>query len=184
MQAKVLRNLKDTELLDGYKCTGDNNYFQELFLRYQHRIHGSCLKFFPRNHALAEDAVQDAFARALENARFSTINDVAGWLFTIARNSCIDIHRKQCTAPFQSFANDESNLEEDSTTPETQEKNIEIQELIQRINGLNHKQRISIKLYLEGYSYLEIAQITQHSEKEVKSAIQTGKENLRKSFLR
>ncbi|HSE42129.1 MAG TPA: RNA polymerase sigma factor [Acidobacteriota bacterium] len=179
MDENVLRDLDDAELLVGYKNTGDNKYFQELFQRYQRKIHGACLKFFRGNRALAEDASQNTFAKALEKAKETTVSSVAGWLFTMAKNCCIDIYRKQST---QVSSSEDPNNEQGGVTPETQDKNIEILELIQQINQLSDKQRISIKLYLEGHSYQEIAKVTLYSEKEVKSAIQTGKENLRKFF--
>jgi RNA polymerase sigma factor (sigma-70 family) len=183
LEEKVFRDLTDAELLVGYKNTGDNNYFQELFHRYQGKIRGACLKFFRGNQAIAEDATQNTFAKALEKARDSTISSVAGWLFTIAKNCCIDIHRKNYSDMYSRSSSEDSNLEV-AITDEVQEKNVEVQELLRKINELSDKQRISLKLYLNGYSYQEIAQITQYTEKEVKSAIQTGKENLRKYFQR
>jgi RNA polymerase sigma-70 factor (ECF subfamily) len=179
LDKNVLRDLNDTELLVGYKNTGDNKYFEELFQRYQRKIHGACLKFFRGNHALAEDASQNTFTKALEKAKDSTVNSVAGWLFTMAKNCCIDIYRKRNA---QVSSSEDPDSEEGGITPETQDKNIEIQELIQQINELGDKQRISLKLYMEGYSYQEITKLTLYSEKEVKSAIQTGKENLRRFF--
>jgi RNA polymerase sigma-70 factor (ECF subfamily) len=182
LDEKALRDLNDAELLAGYKNTGDNRYFQELFQRYQRKIKGACLKFFRGNYALAEDASQNTFAKALEKAKDSTISSVAGWLFTMAKNCCIDIYRKQSTYASSASSNEDSNDNEIAVTLETQDKNVEVQELIRRINELSDKQRISLKLYMEGYSYQEIAEVTLYSEKEVKSAIQTGKENLRKFF--
>ena len=180
MEESIFRDLTDSELLVGYKNTGDNNYFQELFHRYQGKIRGACLKFFRGNYALAEDAAQNTFAKALEKARDSTVSNCGGWLFTIAKHCCIDIHRKS-SGKVRFVSSNEENTEEAIISGD-QEKKIEIQQLIEKINKLSDKQRISMKLYLEGYSYQEIAELTQYSEKEVKSAIQTGKENLIKFF--
>jgi RNA polymerase sigma factor (sigma-70 family) len=182
LEENALSHLNDAELLVGYKNTGDNTYFQELFQRYRQKIYGACLKFFRGNHALAEDAAQNTFAKALEKAREVTVSNFAGWLFTMAKHCCIDIHRKRC-GEMRFVSSDEDNTEEGIANAD-QEKKIEIQELIQKINQLGDKQRICVKLYLQGYSYQEIAEVTRYSEKEVKSAIQTGKENLVKFFQR
>ncbi len=182
MDENALQRLKDTELLEGYKSTGDNRYFQEIFGRYRRKIQIACLKFFRGNWSLAEDAAQDTFLKALQGAGQDTIHNVGGWLFRVARNSCIDIHRKERAAIFESRSETDPALGVAGANQETPQTDTRIRELTQRINELGQKQRISLKLYLEGYTYQEIARLTHYSEKEVKSAIQTGKENLRKSF--
>lgn len=182
MDENELQSLKDTELMEGFRSTGDNRYFQEIFRRYRQKIQSACLKFFRGNQSLAEDAAQNTFLKALQCAGQDTIYNVGSWLYKVARNSCIDIHRKERAAIFESHSETDPVLIIAGTRKETQQTEARVQELIQRINELGQKQRISLKLYLEGYSYQEISRITHYSEKEVKSAIQTGKENLRKSF--
>ncbi len=47
------------------------------------------------NCDLAEDILQDVFLKALKHKeRFCSLNHEKSWLFTIARNAAIDIHRK------------------------------------------------------------------------------------------
>ncbi len=181
MEKNALNKLKDTQLLEGYKSTGDNRYFQEIFGRYKQKIQSACLKFFHGNRALAEDATQDTFLKALQRSDQDTIHNVGGWLLRVAKNSCIDIHRKERTTMFETHSEIEPPINA-PVSKETQQTELRIQELIQKVNELDQKQRICLKLYLEGYSYREIARITDYNEKEIKSAIQTGKGNLRKLF--
>jgi RNA polymerase sigma-70 factor (ECF subfamily) len=73
---------------------GDRDAFGALVRRYQVRVYNFVLRYL-RSKAQAEDTAQDVFMRVVQRAgefkheaRFST------WLFTIARNSCIDQQRK------------------------------------------------------------------------------------------
>ncbi|MCI0617112.1 RNA polymerase sigma factor [bacterium] len=182
MEKKELKELKDSELLEGYRSTGDNYYVQEVFGRHKGKIQSVCLKFFRRNRSLAEDAMQDTFLKALRGAGQEDIQNAGSWLIRVAMNSCIDIHRKERAAILESHSETDSVLIAAVTNRATQQKKTRVQELLQKINELGQKQRVCLKLYLEGYSYQEIARITQYSEKEIKSAIQTGKGNLKKSF--
>lgn len=73
---------------------GDRDAFGELVRRYETPIYNFVLRQL-RHRALTEDVTQDVFLRVVQNAadfkheaRFST------WLYTIARNQCIDQVRK------------------------------------------------------------------------------------------
>lgn len=73
---------------------GDRAAFQQLVRRHQTPLYNFALRHL-RHATQAEDVVQDAFVRVVQNAtdfkheaRFST------WLYTITRNLCIDQLRK------------------------------------------------------------------------------------------
>lgn len=182
MEKKELTALTDSELLDSYRSTGENQYVQEIFARYRQKIQSACLKFFRRNRSLAEDAIQETYLKALHGAGQDTIRNFGGWLMRVAMNSCIDIHRKERASIMESHSGTDPVLIAVSAKRDTLQEDARVQELIQRINELAPRQRVCLKLYLEGYSYQEISRITRYSDKEIKSAIQTGKENLKKSF--
>lgn len=74
---------------------GDREAFGELLSRYECPIYNFVLRQV-RHGSAAEDVTQDVFLRVVQNAaefkheaRFST------WLYTIARNLCVDHLRKQ-----------------------------------------------------------------------------------------
>ncbi len=48
-----------------------------------------------RDRQLAEDAVQEAFLRALRSLETSRPDNVPAWLFGVARNCCHEIQRKR-----------------------------------------------------------------------------------------
>jgi RNA polymerase sigma-70 factor (ECF subfamily) len=73
---------------------GDREAFAELVRRYERPIYNFALRQL-RHSALAADLTQDTFLNAVQKAatfkheaRFST------WIYTIARNLCIDQYRK------------------------------------------------------------------------------------------
>ena len=75
--------------------SGDRAAFTVLVRRHQGPLFNFALRYL-RSSPVAEEVVQDAFVRVVQNAaefkheaRFST------WLYTIARNLCIDQTRKR-----------------------------------------------------------------------------------------
>jgi RNA polymerase sigma factor (sigma-70 family) len=73
---------------------GDDRAFEQLYARYRERIHAFILSKV-RDHGRAEDIAQDVFMSALRQMR-CTDQDLAfkPWLYTIARNACIDEFRR------------------------------------------------------------------------------------------
>ncbi|MGH2910751.1 MAG: RNA polymerase sigma factor, partial [Solirubrobacteraceae bacterium] len=73
---------------------GDDRAFEELYARYRDRIHSFILAKV-RDHGRAEDLGQEVFMSALRQLRASG-NEIAfkPWLYTIARNACIDEFRR------------------------------------------------------------------------------------------
>ena len=53
------------QILDGGKLTG-RAWLQSLYVKYGSAVHGRC-RYLLKDSALAEDAMQDVFARALVN---------------------------------------------------------------------------------------------------------------------
>ncbi len=81
--------MTDTEIIDAFK-SGDELAFALLYGRYKTGIYTYCLKMLlDREEAL--DAVQDTFLRVYENrSRLLSTPAFRSWLFTIARNQCLN----------------------------------------------------------------------------------------------
>jgi RNA polymerase sigma-70 factor, ECF subfamily len=74
--------------------TGDRNAFEELLKKYNGPIYQFALRRI-RVPSVAEDIAQDAFVRVVLNAKdFKHESKFSTWLYTIARNLCIDHQRK------------------------------------------------------------------------------------------
>jgi RNA polymerase sigma factor (sigma-70 family) len=92
-QARVLPvDPPDEALMDRY-CAGDAAAFEQLFGRYATRL----LRFVAPlvGSAQAPDVVQLSFLKLHENrARYRTGARFSTWIFTIARNTALDVRRR------------------------------------------------------------------------------------------
>ncbi len=72
---------------------GDRKAFSALVEKYQNPIYGYALHFF-RQPDVAEDIAQETFLRAYRFlGSYDASRKFATWLYSIARNLCIDYHR-------------------------------------------------------------------------------------------
>ncbi len=85
-----MRNFTDEELVSSYLETRENDYFEQLYSRYCHKVHRKCLSF-TKDSTQADDLTQDIFLRLIlkldgykKQAKFST------WLYSITFNYCTD----------------------------------------------------------------------------------------------
>lgn len=88
-----MSDLSDEELLRAYR-DGESEAFKLLFARYRGPLFNFLLRRV-RDRGRAEEIYQDSWSKVIErcsefrgDAKFST------WLYTIARNACIDHQRK------------------------------------------------------------------------------------------
>ncbi|MBT8401620.1 MAG: sigma-70 family RNA polymerase sigma factor, partial [Rhodothermia bacterium] len=81
--------MTDSEIIDAFR-SGDELAFALLYGRYKTGVYAFCLKMLlDREEAL--DAVQDTFLRVYENrSRLLSTPAFRSWLFTIARNQCLN----------------------------------------------------------------------------------------------
>jgi RNA polymerase sigma factor (sigma-70 family) len=86
---------------------GDDRAFEQLYARYRERIHAFILSKV-RDHGRAEDLGQEVFMSALRQLRASDREIVfKPWLYTIAKNACIDEFRRGARAREVSIESDE-----------------------------------------------------------------------------
>jgi RNA polymerase sigma-70 factor (ECF subfamily) len=91
----TIGNLTDEELMARFHETLDDAVFRELVARYCDRG----MRFAARrmgNAGNAQDAVQETFIRIVRHShRFDPGRRFAPWFFTILRNVCTDMSRKE-----------------------------------------------------------------------------------------
>lgn len=94
IQANSLKSASDEELVAAYQ-KGDTNAFQTLLARHERPLFNFLYKYLGNTEA-SEEAFQEVFLRVVKHigdykptAKFTT------WVYTIARNYCIDHSRKQ-----------------------------------------------------------------------------------------
>lgn len=84
----------DEQLMERY-LDGDTSAFQVLVDRHGTRVYNFILRRTGGNREAAEDLLQDTFLRVVHRAAsFKQQSKFTTWLYTIARNLCIDAARK------------------------------------------------------------------------------------------
>jgi RNA polymerase sigma-70 factor (ECF subfamily) len=171
--------------------SGDRSAFTLLVRRHQTPLYNFALRQL-RSAPLAEEVVQDAFVRVVNNAgefkheaRFST------WLYTIARNLCIDQMRKRALRRHPSL--DEPKRAEEAEGPtlgdqtadasanvERAASSTEIRErVVAAIDTLPDEQReVFLMREVSNLPFKEIAEIVGVSENTVKSRMRYALERL------
>jgi RNA polymerase sigma-70 factor (ECF subfamily) len=180
----------DEALMIRYQA-GERTVFAVLVKRYQGPLYNFALRHL-RNPSSAEEVVQDAFVRLVQNAgdfkheaRFST------WMFTIVRNLCIDQIRKQSLRRHPSLeepkragegegptlgeqtADSKANVERTAVSTEIRER------LMQAVDALPDEQReVFLMREVSNLPFKEIAEIVGIPENTVKSRMRYALERL------
>lgn len=171
------RKLSDEELVQRYAEHSEQLAFAALFERFSHLVFGVCLKYLKDNNN-AQEATQQIFIKLLEELKRHSISNFKSWLYSVSRNHCYMILRKDDPVVHkENFADD---MEfEDEWHQKVKEEHF-LTELEAAIQELSKEQRICIRyFYLQKMSYAEIARQANYDLNTVKSAIQNGKRNLK-----
>ena len=173
--------------------SGDARAFEVLVKRHRAPVFNFILRF-TGNRARAEDLLQEAWLKVVRGAgeyepkaRFTT------WVYTIARNLCVDSARKESYRQTESLdapvEADEANgralgetLPDGSVNPERGAHNTRLRPLLERaLAALPDEQReVFILREYSGVAFKEIAAVTGTSENTVKSRMRYALEGLRK----
>jgi len=168
---------------------GDRQAFEAILSRYQRPIFSYVHHFF-RDPALCEDLTQETFLRAYRFIRsFRTREKLSTWLFSIARNLCIDELRrmqKGATVPIDAV-DPELLVSEGMSGGNPMAESIQLQEgeLLRRaIARLPEKYRSCLILfYFNELSYEEISEVLKISLSNTKIILFRGKKMLSKLYF-
>lgn len=172
---------------------GDREAFAELLRRYERPIYNFALRYL-RHESWAEDVTQDAFLRVVQRAgEFKHESRFSTWLYTIARNLCVDHLRRQKHRQHSSL--DQTNDEGAATGerladagPEGSVERVVLSREIQTqiahaIEELPEEQReVFLLRHIGNVSFQEIAAITGAGENTVKSRMRYALERLQKAL--
>jgi len=175
--AKPQIEVSDEELVRLFQLAGDPNAFDELFKRHRRRIYCACRGFFGDSGA-AEDATQEAFLRAFEHLRGFAGGNFGGWLMRIAKNTCIDIWRKQRHEETSDGSTPIEDVPSQSALEQASDVHMAVETLLQEMKKLAPEQCRCLELKMEGYSYEETAASLNMSVEAVKSHLQNGRRML------
>lgn len=160
-------------------------YFGELYRRYIPMVYGLCLKYLA-NEADAEDAVMDLFEEVSQKIKQYEIQNFHTWLYTVAKNHCLQRIKKENKTFFVSYGEDIMENGSFFTLLDRDQSNEEeTSALAVCMDELSEEQRKSIEyFYFQDKSYADIVSLTGFALAKVKSYIQNGKRNLKNCVSR
>jgi len=171
----------DLELWQLFQKSSDERAFAELYQRHKDEIYTYCLRMMSGDPDKANDVFQEVFIRAFERAdQFRSGANVAGWLYTIARNMCLNTYRN--THPMERLDGQESRASTDrSLAPEYDEEQHFLRRKIEEALGrlpLEFREPFMLREF-DGFSYREIAAMTGSTLGMTKVRIYRAKQRMR-----
>ncbi len=145
-------DLSDQDLIKLYREDRDTNHIGVLFDRYAHLVYGIALKYFDREDDRKE-AVMQVFEKLYEALLQFEITNFKSWLYSVAKNQCLMIIKKDNTVSLneqlqlKNFQQEFMEFEESFTLNHINENNRE-EKLHEIIKELNADQRICVDLFL------------------------------------
>jgi RNA polymerase sigma-70 factor (ECF subfamily) len=172
---------------------GDRDAFEELVEKYKQPVMNLVYRTLP-DATEAEDLAQHVFLQVFKSAhRYEVAAKFTTWLFTIARNLCLNEIRRRSRHPAESldetFADNEDQpirQPEDLRTfsPPDSLLHGELEEKIEEaLAELPEKQRTAILMCRgDEFSYEDIAEVLECSVSATKSLIHRGRETLKQKL--
>lgn len=175
------KELSDSELIQKFRETGNNNYVATLFDRYSTLVYGLCLKYL-KDKDESKDAVLEIFEKLMNDLKTHDVKSFKSWLYMVSKNYCLMLLREQKAMEKKDdeFHWGSGNIDFSLVHDLFDEKEQKLKLLETAIKMLNNEQRTCVELfYIREKCYTEIADITGFNLNQVKSYIQNGKRNLK-----
>jgi len=166
---------------------GDENSLRVLVDRHSAAIYRFSIRF-TGDESLAQDIAQEVFLRLYRNARrYVPGTPFKAWLFTIVRNSSIDLARSYTyrkAYSLEEYSREREGTHPHDANPDPEESYLSKEsadQVAQAVRSLPEKQRTAVILrYYEGMSAREIAEIMRSTVASVESLLVRAKRNLAK----
>lgn len=178
MRRWIYKGMSDEALIALY-AKGQADAFECLYLRNKKKVF-SFLRRQCNNSAIAEELAHDTWLAIINQAsHYKKQAKFTTWVFKIAHNRLVDYWRKHGSAT-RSLV--EEIKEQHATSIDTTSEGLEIDNLLNKLEGLPDDQLAALLLKIEGFSHTEIAEITCTKKETVKSRLRYATNSLRASM--
>ena len=166
--------VSDEALVRQY-ANGDALAFEKLYTR-----HKSGLFSFIRRQCndvgVAEELAHDSWLAVIKQANDFQSNALfKTWIYRIAHNRLVDYWRKYGRSNHALL----NELNECDAAQDRSSEAIELTQLFEQLDALSDEQTTTLLLKVEGFSYAEIASITNSKQETVKSRLRYATQRLR-----
>lgn len=181
----------DEQLMLAYK-SGDAGAFSTLVQRHRQTVFNFILRYVLHRQR-AEDILQETWLKVIRNsAGYSPTAKFTTYLFTVARNLCVDATRKEAfrkTASLDAPLGDDTDRslgdlvgDEGAMAPDRGADSLRVRPLIERaLESLPEEQReVFLLREYQGIAFKEIAEVVGVNENTAKSRMRYALEGLRK----
>lgn len=173
--------MNEFALIESFQA-GDEFAFVGIYNRYKGPVYSFCYKMLLDSDS-AKDVMQETFLRVYENRdRLLKTSSFKSWLFTIARNQCLNSLRR--SGRHVGLQPDNSEMIVTSETPFTKmEKQEQVKFVTRFLESLNpdYREVIILREY-QNLSYEEIAAVTRSTISAVKSRLFKARRKLARSM--
>ena len=179
MNPERYNHITDSELLEEFYATRNNELLGVLLQRYTLLLLGVCMKYL-KNEDEAKDSVQQVFLKAITELQKYKVEYFKSWIYMVAKNHCLMILRdRQGKLPVE--LTDKTAVAIDETDKSVFiQHDVTLELMSDSLKELNKEQQQCVTLfYLQKKSYQEISDQTGYTMMQVKSHIQNGKRNLK-----
>ena len=181
-----MANISDKELISRY-IKGDSKSLEVLVKRYLNLIYSFVYRYIGGGPE-AEDITQEVFVRVWKNIKkFDKDKSFKTWIFTIAKNACVDYFRKKKEIPFSNFEKENGNsifdnLADSAALPLELLEQKDIATMLSRaMEKIYSKHRMVLYLrYNDHFTFKEIAESLGEPLNTVKSQHRRGIISLKK----
>ena len=173
------QHTEDSELLNKFYDTHDNEWLGILLERYTMLLLGVSMKYL-KNEEEAKDAVQQVFLKVINELHKYKVEYFKSWIYTIVKNHCLMKLRDKGKLPLEINERIMGTLDDAGEKGRHIEKDKDLDNLSLALKQLNKEQQQCVTLfYLEKKSYQDITEVTEFELRQVKSQIENGKRNLK-----
>ncbi|MDZ7720145.1 MAG: RNA polymerase sigma factor [Balneolaceae bacterium] len=162
---------------------GRDDWFEKQIDELYPRLHRSMKAYLAGSEVEAEDILQETFLKAYKNLdQFEGNSNMYTWLYSIARNKCIDEFRKRKhESKRSSVPVEEYEIESDEFKTKDQHEDVEL--LKKAISELPELLRsIVIMKSIDGLTYPEISKVTGVNEQTLKNRMFRARKQLAKTL--